>query len=311
MCFCPATCIARLPTRLFCARWQCTRRTNFVFHSNPAEHTVDLSNIEFHQLATRQTRWQFNLAKARADQSRNRQPLRLEHFAHFAVTPFLDGDVVPLINAFATALVDAIETRRHARLIGFLIGIDIHAGKQILRLHFGKFTQDAYRVFTFYLVTWMHEAICKLAVGGKNEQAGGVDIEPTNRNPLAVFHPRQVVKHGDAVARIAGRHNLALGLVVKQNPRQFFVESQLDRALIDHYIVPRRDLRPGGCDDAVNHHPARRNHDLHVATGAMTRLRQNLMQALALDVGLARECFGELAGFDVVADATEVGNFGR
>ena len=119
----------------------------------------------------------------------------------------------------------------------------------------------------------MHQPICQFAIGRKNKQPGSIDIEATDGDPLAVFHTRQIIKYRDAVTRVAGRDNLALGFVIQQDARKFFVKSELDRTLVDHHVVTRRDLRASRGDDAVDHHATGRNHDLHIAPRAVARLR--------------------------------------
>lgn len=86
-------------------------------------------------------------------------------------------------------------------------------GQQRLGLFLGQLAEDAHGILTFDFIARVHEAIGQLAAGGENQQAGGVDVGPADGDPLAVFDPRQVVEHGDAVARIVGGDNLALGLV--------------------------------------------------------------------------------------------------
>ena len=103
----------------------------------------------------------------------------------------------------------------------------------------GELAQNAHRIFALDLVTRMHHPIGQLAVGGKNKQAGSIDIEAANGDPLAVFNARQIVEYRDAIPRVTGGHDLALGLVVQQNARQLFVEFQFDRALINHHVVAR------------------------------------------------------------------------
>ena len=136
----------------------------------------------------------------------------------------------------------------------FAAFLNFYASQQLLRLLVRQLTQNPHRVFTLNFVTRMHKAVRQLAAGGKNQQARSVDIESPDGHPFAGFNARQIIKNGNAIARIISGDDLAFGLVIKQHARHVFGKFELYMTLIDQHVVARRNLRAGGGDDAVHHH---------------------------------------------------------
>jgi hypothetical protein len=69
-------------------------------------------------------------------------------------------------------------------------------------------------VFALDLARGMHQPVGQLAVGGEEDQARGIDVEPADRDPAPLLGSRQTAEDGRALLGIAPRHQLALGLVV-------------------------------------------------------------------------------------------------
>jgi hypothetical protein len=79
----------------------------------------------------------------------------------------------------------------------------------------------------------MHQAIGKLAVIGKEQQPGTIDIQATDGDPTA---RRQAREDGGTPLRIAPRDELSLGLVIDEHAARRF-RAQADRAAIDRDLI--------------------------------------------------------------------------
>jgi hypothetical protein len=75
------------------------------------EQAGDFLGLEFFGFSAMQAARQFERAVAHAHQAADRQPDRLEHAAHLAVSPFGNGDAVPVVRPFATAIGQGVELR--------------------------------------------------------------------------------------------------------------------------------------------------------------------------------------------------------
>ena len=70
-------------------------------------------------------------------------------------------------------------------------------------------TKHPYCIFPRYLMGWVHQSISQLAVVGKQQHAGGVDIQPSDSNPATGFQLGQTVKYRGAPFRILAGADLA------------------------------------------------------------------------------------------------------
>ena len=80
-------------------------------HAYQVHQVADVAFVQLCPLPTAQAAWQVHDAVAHANQAAHSTAYGLEHAAHFAVTPFGDGDAVPAVGAFAAAFFNAVELR--------------------------------------------------------------------------------------------------------------------------------------------------------------------------------------------------------
>ena len=84
-----------------------------------------------------------------------------DHAAHLAVAALGDGDAVPAVGAFATAVFDGRELR-HAV-------VQLHAFEQTLFFFFGQAAQHPHGVFTLQAKTRVHQVVGQGACIGKKQ----------------------------------------------------------------------------------------------------------------------------------------------
>ena len=153
---------------------------------------------------------QHHRAVADADQPAHRQADRVEQLAHLAIAAFGDDDAVPVVGAFAAAVLDRLERcalavdRRRRRAAS-------RASSSLER------AQHAHRVLALDAEARMHQLVGQLARVREQQQAFGVDVEPADRLPLALLQARQAAEHGRPVLRIVVRDDLAGRLVVRDD----------------------------------------------------------------------------------------------
>jgi hypothetical protein len=87
----------------------------------------------------------------------------------------------------------------------------------------------------------MHHAIGEAAIVGKQQQAAGIEIEATDRDPAPVLQPWQFSKYAGPAGRIIARDDFAFGLVIHQHARQALLELELDQLAIHANPVFRPD----------------------------------------------------------------------
>src|SRR5690606_11660860 len=75
----------------------------------------------------------------------------------------------------------------------------------------------AAQVFAFEPAPGMHQRVGQVAVGGQQQQPGGVDVEPAHGDPARTFQARQLFEHGGATVGIVAGGQHAFGLVVDQH----------------------------------------------------------------------------------------------
>ncbi|CAB3788196.1 hypothetical protein LMG28614_02640 [Paraburkholderia ultramafica] len=206
----------------------------------------------------------------RADQAADHQAGRFEHTAHFAVTPFGERDVIPVIGAFAAAVADAQEVRRAV--------VQLDAMQQLLTHAFGQLADHPHRILTLDAVTRVHEAVRQIARRGQHQQTFRVEIEAADREPLGGFHRRQLVEHRRTAFRVGVADDFAGRFVIQEYARRLVGELALDRLAVDADLVGRHDALADVSRLAVHRHAAGDDQFFHVAARTHARFGQHLVQ---------------------------------
>ncbi|MCY1425465.1 hypothetical protein D9M71_412530 [compost metagenome] len=137
-------------------------------------------------------------------------------------------------------------------------------------------------VFAVHLVGRVHQAVGQFAVGGEQQQAGGVDVQAADVDPAAGAQARQAVEHGRAAFRIVAGADLAFRLVVDQHAAHAFLAGvAADQVVVDGDGVMAVDALAEAGDGAVDLDPAFLDPGFHVAARAHAKARENLLQFLA------------------------------
>src|SRR6185437_1881968 len=154
---------------------------------------------------------QFDVAVTDALQAADQQSLRIPQAAHFAVAAFVQDHAEPAVAAAAADHVDLVEAR------GTVFQFD--AGFQFFQHLVGHFTVHAAEVLAFEFVAGVHQCIREFAIGGEQQQAGGVHVQAAHRDPARTIQVRQVLEHGRTAFGVVARGEFAFGLVVHQHLR--------------------------------------------------------------------------------------------
>src|ERR1044072_327733 len=172
-------------------------------------------------LSRRQIARQLDAPIAHAQEPAHARAHGLEHAAHFAVTPFLERHAIPAVCATSGPRVrrlDALEGGRSIR--------ELDAAAQLFNIGGTQFTLHAHRVLALELVARVHQPVCQLAIVGKEQEPGAIEVETAYCNPAA---RRQPGKHRRPALRIAGGDELAFRLVIDEDAPAC-LGSELDRA---------------------------------------------------------------------------------
>ena len=81
----------------------------------------------------------------------------------------------------------------------------------------GHFAVHAAEVFALELRSAVHQRVGQFAVGGQQQQAGGVDVQAADGDPARTLQARQLFEHGRAAFGIVAGGHHAFGLVVDQH----------------------------------------------------------------------------------------------
>src|SRR5690606_10484211 len=125
----------------------------------------------------------------------------------------------------------------------------------------------------------MHQGIGQLAVGGQQQQAGGVDVQAADRHPARALQSRQRLEHGGAALGILTGGQFALGLVVQQYRRRFAQGGGDEGLAVQFDAVAAAHGLPDLGDFAVDPHQALGDALLEGAAGTQAGLGQHLVQA--------------------------------
>ena len=243
---------------------------------------------------------QHHRAVADADQPADRQPDGVEQLPHLAVAAFGDDDAIPAVGAVAAALLDRLEGRG--------LAVDGDAGEQALAAFLVEQAEHAHRVLALDAEARMHQLVGQFARVGEQQQAFGIDVEPADRQPLAVRQPRQAAEHRRPLLRIVVRDDFAGRLVVGHHPRRRRRDAELDRLAVDGDAVAKRDALADVRAFAVDGDRALLDEVFHVAPRTDAGLRQHLLQLRRVGVGGEHALAGAFDGaWCIVAVGLRIG----
>ena len=125
------------------------------FSARGFHQSANVTLAEFYKRAALQTAWQHHGSVTDTNQATHGVAHGLEHAAHFAVAAFRNGDAVPAVRTFATALFDRAELGRTV--------VELNAGDELFFLVFAELAQRAHRVFALQTKARMHELVGQFA----------------------------------------------------------------------------------------------------------------------------------------------------
>src|SRR5690606_1961831 len=150
---------------------------------------------------------------------------------------------------------------------------------QALRHGIGHLAVDAADVLALDTAGGVHQGIGQLAVGGQQQQAGGVEVQAADRDPARALQPRQRFEHGRPALGILAGGDLALGLVVQQH-RRWLAQGGGDEGLAVELDAVAAAYRLADLGDfAIDPDQALGDALLEGAAGTEPGLGQHLVQA--------------------------------
>src|SRR5690606_21589034 len=212
---------------------------------------LDLLLRQLLRLPTQQLAREADLAVAHAREAADLAALRLPQATHFAVAAFLDHDLEPVVGVGATDALDLVELRR-AVLQRHAAG---EAVDDVVRHALLAFRgAHAHHVLALDLVRRMHHRVGDLAVGGQQQQAGGVDVQAAVRYPARTRRARLRFEDGRPALGILAVGDLALGLVVDEHARRLGQGRGDEGLAVELDAVARADALADLGDLAVDLH---------------------------------------------------------
>ncbi len=130
----------------------------------------------------------------------------------------------------------------------------LDAGLQLLKDLGRGLAAHAHSVLAFDFGGRMHQAIRQFTIGGEQQQAGSIDIEPANCNPASPSQFRQGVENCRAAFRIMTGANLAQRFVIGDHA-QARGDVQFAQGVIikgDFIVLSRIDLLAQRGDMAID-----------------------------------------------------------
>ena len=191
---------------------------------------------------------------------------------HFTITAFLHHQFEPRVAVAGTNAFDLVELGRAI--------VQRDAARETIDDVVGYFAMHAADVFAFDRARGMHQRVGEFAVGGEQQQAGGVDVEASDRDPARALDPRQRLENGWAAFGIFARGHFALGFVVEQHPSRFVEGAGDKRLAVEFDSVAAADALADDRDLAIDLDQAVADALLKRASGTQAGLRKNLVQAL-------------------------------
>src|SRR6185312_3976741 len=224
--------------------------------------------------------WQLDAAVADALEAADQEALRIPQPAHFAVAALTDHHAEPAVAAAAADHGDLVEA-------GGAV-FQFHAGLELLDHLVGHFAVHAAEVFALDAAARMHQRVGQLAVGGEQQQAGGVDVEATHGDPARALQARQLLEHGGATFGIVAGGQHALGLVVDQHLGvAAVVGGDHELLAVDHHAVARVHAGADGGRAAVEFDLTGLDALFQHAARAEAGVGEHLVQALLQRRGVA------------------------
>src|SRR5690606_30712816 len=241
-----------------------------------AAQRLDLVVRQFHRLPAQQRLRQFDRAVPDPLEPRHLAALRFPQPAHLAIAPFLDRHLEPFVGIGAADALDLVELRRAvlqrhaaAQAVDDLLGHGL--------LAFGR--AHAADVFALDLERGMHHRVGQLAVGGEQQQAGGVDVQAADRDPARALEHGQGFEDGRAALGVLAGGDLALGLVVDEHARRVGQRAGDEHLAVDLDAVSAADAHAGLRELPVDLDQAVGDALLQRAARAQSGLGQHLVQA--------------------------------
>ncbi|CFM50166.1 Uncharacterised protein [Bordetella pertussis] len=226
--------------------------------------------VELFPAAAAQVARQHDIAETRTDQAADGHTHRLEHAAHLAVAPLLQGDAIPAIAAVAPQVFERTESR--------LAVLQLDTLGERLALRVVHLAQDAHRVFALGTVARMHDAVGHVAGGREDQQPLGIEVQPPHGQPLAGAQLGQPGKHAGASARVIMADDLAGRLVIEDDARRLLGVGARNRLAVDAHLVVGSDALADVGRLAVDRHPAGHDQFFHFAARTDSGIGQHLVQ---------------------------------
>src|SRR5690606_19982061 len=188
-------------------RLQGQRGRRAVLEPDLPAQSLDALDREFLCLPAQQRLRQLDAAVAHALEPADLATLRFPEPANFAVAALLEQHPEPVVGVGSTDPFYGVELRR-AVLQRDAARQPVHdlVGHRVLALG----GAHAAHVLALDLVRRMHHRVGQLAVGGEQQQAGGVDVEPADRDPARALQRGQRIEDGGPALGILAGSDLAL-----------------------------------------------------------------------------------------------------
>ncbi|MCW0417692.1 hypothetical protein NB689_003446 [Xanthomonas sacchari] len=257
-------------------RLQGQRRRGAFLQLQLGAQRLDLVLRQFHRMPAQQFARQRDLAVAGALEPADLAALRFPQAPYFAVAAFLDHHPEPVVRVGAADAFDLVE-------LGAAV-LQQHAAREPLdhAVGHGLFAfrgAHAHHVLALDLVGGVHHRVGQLAVGGEQQQAGGVDVQAADRDPARALQRRQRLEDGRAAFGIFARGHFAFGLVVDQHARGLGQRAGDEAAAVQLDLVAAADRHAGLRDLAVDLDQAVGDALFQRPARAQSGLGQDLVQA--------------------------------
>ena len=257
-------------------RHQGQRRGRAFFQSHRLAQRVHLHLRELLRMPAQQWLGQADVAIADALEPADLAALRFPQSTNFAVAAFLDQDAEPVMRIGTTDALDLVE-------LGWAIFQRDPAGQALDDLvadHILAFRRShAADVFAGDLETRVHHRVRQLAIGGEQQQAGGVDVQASDRDPACALQRWQRVEDGRPALGVFAGRDFAFGFVVHQHARRIGQRAGHEGAAVDLDLVAAGDAHAGARGFAVDLDQAVGDALFQRAARTQARLREHLVQA--------------------------------
>ena len=162
---------------------------------------------------------------------------RLEKPPHLAIAALAEDDVEPSVHALSSRRSQRFESR-------FTIAQGDPSGQRFECLG-ARGAPYPYCVLAFDSGAWVHESVGQLTVVGEQEQPGGVEVQPADRDPSGSAELREPVEHRRSRERVAARRYLAGRLVVADESASRG-RPPYDIAIDTQHVTGRHSISEGG-----------------------------------------------------------------